>query len=225
MRNTRLDRNSEAILGILPALDEAGQRLSLALYRLLAAGEAVSTDALARAADLERGRVDAVLSALPGVYCGADGRVIGFWGLTIAKTRHRMIIDGRQLFAWCAWDTLFLPELLQSDARVESSCPVTGDRVVLRVGPEGVAADGERPLVSFVAPDPEKTAADVVRNFCHFIHFFATEQAGRTWLAGHPAAILATLDEAWELGRRRNARHFPRMQFSSGAARPRSASR
>jgi alkylmercury lyase len=225
MRNTQLDRISEAILGILPELDEAGQRLSLALYRLLAAGEAVSTDALARAADIERGRADAMLSALPGVYRDAEGRVIGYWGLTIAKTRHRMIIAGKRLYAWCAWDTLFLPELLDSAAHVESVCPVTGDRVALRVGPEGVEADGARPLVSFVAPDPEKVAEDVVRNFCHFVHFFATGQAGRKWLAEHPSTILATLDEAWELGRRRNARHYPGRQFSSGADQPRSASR
>ena len=89
MRNTQLDRISEAILGILPELDEAGQRLSLALYRLLAAGEAVSTDALARAADIERGRADAMLSALPGVYRDAEGRVIGYWGLTISRPGRR----------------------------------------------------------------------------------------------------------------------------------------
>jgi alkylmercury lyase len=225
MSDVQLDRISEAILGILPALDEAERRISLSLYRLLAAGEPVSTESLARAAGADRARVERMLTAWPGVYRDAEGRVIGYWGLTIAETRHRMIIDGRQLFAWCAWDTLFLPELLGSAARVQSSCPVTGDRITLRVGPEGVDADGERPLVSFVLPDPQKVAADVVRSFCHFIHFFATERAGREWVVGRPSAVLATLDEAWALGRERNARHFPGMQLSSGAARPRSASR
>lgn len=225
MRNMQLDRISAAILAILPALDEAERRISLSLYRLLAAGEPVSTESLARAAGADRARVERMLAAWPGVYRDAEGRVIGYWGLTIAKTRHRMIAGSRQLYAWCAWDTLFLPEILDGDARVESSCQATAEPVVLRVGPAGVEAGGARPFVSFVAPDPGKIAADVVGNFCHFIHFFATERAGREWVAGRPSAVLATLDEAWALGRERNARHFAGMRLSSGAGRPRSASR
>lgn len=135
-----------------------------------------------------------------------------------------MLIAGKLLHAWCAWDTLFLPELLETAARVESSCPVTGARIALQVGPEGVEAEGNRPLVSFIAPDPQQAADDVVRNFCHFIHFFATEQAARKWAAEHPAAVLATLDEAWQLGRRRNAWYYPGRRFGSGGGDARPAS-
>ena len=225
MASMPLDRISEAILGLHPPLEGTEQRLSLALYRLLAAGEAVSIEGLADAAAVERGQADTVVSGWPGVYRDARGRVIGYWGLTIAKTRHRMRIAGKKLHAWCAWDTLFLPELLETAASVESSCPVTGARITLQIGPEGVEAEGKRPLVSFVAPDPRKAIEDVVRNFCHFIYFFATEQAGRKWAREHPAAVLATLDEAWQLGRRRNARCYPGMQFNVGAERSRSAIR
>lgn len=225
MESMQLDRMSEAILGLHPPLEGTEQHLSLALYRLLAAGDAVSTEALAHAAGVERGQAEIALSGWPGVYRDARNRVIGYWGLTIAWTRHRMLVAGKRLYAWCAWDTLFLPELLGTAAHVESVCPVTGARIALEVAPDGVAAEGERPLVSFVAPDPQKAAEDVVHNFCHFVHFFATERAGRKWALEHPSAILATLDEAWELGRRRNARHFPGRQFSSGAHPPRSANR
>jgi len=229
MSSMHLDRVSEAILEAIlrmhAPLAGTEQRLSLALYRLLAAGEAVSAEALAHAAGVERGQAEIAISGWPAVYRDAGDRVIGYWGLTIAPTRHRMLITGKQLYAWCAWDTLFLPELLETAAHVESVCPVTGARIALEVGPDGVGAEGERPLVSFVAPDPQKAAEDVVANFCHFVHFFATEQAGRRWTLEHPAAILATLDEAWEFGRRRNARYYPGKPLSSGAHPPRSASR
>jgi hypothetical protein len=41
---------------------------------------------------------------------------------------------GVTLYAWCAWDTLFIPELLGRTARVESSCLET-KKVRLSVAP------------------------------------------------------------------------------------------
>ena len=174
----------------------------------------MSLDALARTAALDRTRVDATLSRWPGIYRDDEERVIGYWGLTIAETPHRMLVDGRRVYAWCAWDTLFLPELLGSAAQVESSCPVSGAKIALEVGPEGVACEGEQPLVSFIVPDPRKAAADVVRSFCHYVHFFAGEAAARQWIAAHPGTVVATPDEAWELGRLRNAGCYPGRQFN-----------
>ncbi len=217
MERPSLDKVLEAILNLRSALSETEQRLSLGLYRQLALGQPVAPEVLARAVRLDRAQVDAVLSDWPGVYRDAQGRVIGYWGLTIAKMRHQMLVDGRRLYAWCAWDTLFLPDLLGSAAQVESSCPVSGARISLRVTPERVECQGERPLVSFVLPDPQKAAADVVSNFCHYVYFFATGEAARDWSAAHPGTVIATLDEAWALGRERNARCYPGRQRVSVA--------
>ena len=41
-------------------------------------------------------------------------------------------------YAWCAWDTLFLPARLGQAARVTSACPVTGELITLTVTPEGL---------------------------------------------------------------------------------------
>lgn len=214
MDSPPLHRVLDALLALRGPLTATDQRLSLALYRLLAAGNPVSVDALARAATLDPSAVDAVLSEWPAVYRDDDGRVIGYWGLSIAKMRHQMRIDGRTHYAWCAWDTLFLPELLGGAARVESSCPVTNARIALSVTPDGVDCEGEPPLVSFVVPDPQKSAHDVVSNFCHFIYFFSTGAVARDWSAAHPGTFLATLDEAWQLGRERNARTYPGLRLS-----------
>jgi alkylmercury lyase len=214
MDNPHLNKILEALLEVRAPFAAAEQDLSLALYRLLALGEPVTPRALAQAAAVDRARVDAALSSRPGIYRDDKGRVIGYWGLTIVETPHRMLVDGRRVYAWCAWDTLFLPELLGSAARVESSCPVSGARIALEVGPEGIACEGEQPLVSFIVPDPQKAAADVVRSFCHYVHFFAGEVAARPWTAAHPGTVVATLDEAWELGRMRNAGCYPGRQFN-----------
>ncbi|MGH7575101.1 MAG: organomercurial lyase [Longimicrobiales bacterium] len=42
---------------------------------------------------------------------------------------HRFEIDARTLGTWCAWDSLFIPELLGEAARVQSTDPETGEVV------------------------------------------------------------------------------------------------
>lgn len=222
MVDPHLNSILEVLLEVRAPFAAAEQDLSLTLYRLLAQGEPVSPEAMARAASVDRARVDAALSSWPGVYRDDAGRVIGYWGLTISQTPHRMLVDGRRAYTWCAWDALFLPELLGSTAQVESSCPVTGAKIVLEVTAQGVACKGERPLVSFVAPDPSKAATDLVRSFCHFVFFFATGKAAREWAGARPGTVLASLDEAWELGRQRNARCYPGRRFGAGELSPRS---
>jgi hypothetical protein len=49
----------------------------------------------------------------------------------------------------------------------------------------------------------------VVQSFCHFVHFFATRQAGDQWVAEHPGTFLLTLGEAADLAARVNQRMFP----------------
>lgn len=49
----------------------------------------------------------------------------------------------------------------------------------------------------------------VIQSFCHFVHFFASRQAGQQWAAGHPRTFLLTLGEAADLAARANQRMFP----------------
>ena len=83
---------------------------------------------------------------------------------------------------------------------------------MLTVSPDGIEPAGEPPLVSLVAPEPTQAAADIVRHFCCHVQFFASEVAGRGWVAKQPGTFLATLEQAWQLGRRRNAQRYPMMQ-------------
>jgi hypothetical protein len=67
--------------------------------------------------------------------------VVGYWGLSIPEayaSPHRLTIDGRRLSAWCAWDTLFLPQLLGQTADVESTSPTAGATVHVTVTPDAL---------------------------------------------------------------------------------------
>ncbi|MGH8631979.1 MAG: organomercurial lyase, partial [Burkholderiales bacterium] len=139
-----------------------------------------------------------------GVQFDSAGSVVGFWGLTLSNTKHRFRVNGQNLYTWCAWDTLFIPTILDADAEVESTCAVSGDTVVLKVTPHRVEPSGNADaVVSFVAPQKAKIDENVIKNFCHFVHFFATEENGRKWVAEHPGTLVLTMEQAWELGRRK----------------------
>src|SRR4051794_30067342 len=101
-----------------PALDPPQQRLAISLYRLLAEGAPVARGELAERARADEREVARFLDEHPGVYLDDEDRVVGFWGLALAGMPHRLTVGPRELSAWCAWDTLFLPELLGSTVTV-----------------------------------------------------------------------------------------------------------
>ncbi|MCU1260551.1 MAG: Organomercurial lyase [Bryobacterales bacterium] len=129
-----LDRVATGIVGVFPTLDFFEQRLSLQLYRFLAEGQPVPPALLAERLSVPVELVSQVLNGWPGVFSDSQQRVVGYWGLSIPaayESRHRLTIDGRRLSAWCAWDTLFLPQLLGQRAEVESASPTPGATIGL----------------------------------------------------------------------------------------------
>lgn len=191
-----------------PPLDDRHQRLALVLYRLLAKGEPVSHDELAKhAADAPEG-VGRLLDDLPGTYRDERDRVTGFWGMSLAPMPHRMHLDSGDVFAWCAWDTLFLPGLLGKRAIVESTCPATGETVRLVVEPAAVhdvsPAGG---TMSFLRPD-ESFGVDTIKSFCHYVHFFASRDAADAWTAQHDGTFVLSIDDGFEIGRLANRARF-----------------
>jgi alkylmercury lyase len=194
---------AEAISSAMPQLDGTAQRVAAGIYRLLAEGEPVTSQAVARAVDVPVARVEEALNSWPGVDRDDEGRVVGFWGLAIARLEpeYRFLIDGKTSYAWCALDTLFIPAILGKTVGVEATCLVTGERVSLVVDRKGVRE--LRPagaVVSMVIPDGP-FGYDVIESFCHRVLFFASEEAGATWAAEHEGTTLLSVQEALELGR------------------------
>jgi alkylmercury lyase len=111
MENRTFEETAAAILALFPPLSETEASVALMLYRLLAKGYPVASESLARAARITSADAERMLSAWPGVYRDADARVIGYGGLTIAKTKHRIRLGSDARYTWCAWDTLFIPQL------------------------------------------------------------------------------------------------------------------
>jgi len=204
-----IDALAAQVAVAIPDLDPPLQKAALTLLRLLAQGEPLDVQRLSDALALPAACLDGTLERTPGVFRDDQRRVIGFMGLSVVEiSNHRIHIDGRPLWAWCAWDTLFLPELLGQTARVDSRCPSTGTRISLTVTPAGIAdlAPPET-VVSFLVPETQFDA-DVVQSFCQFVHFFASPDAAASWTVQHPGTFPLTVDDAFRLGQLTNRATF-----------------
>jgi alkylmercury lyase len=192
---------AERLTAAMPRLDATEQCIALTLIRQLALGAPVSVSQLATTAQLPEPQITETLDQLPGVFRDEQQRVVGFMGLTVVEMgHHRIHVDGRPLSAWCAWDTLFLPQLLDQTAYVTSRSPASDEQISVTVTPTGptdlTPADT---VVSFLLPETEFDA-DVIQRFCHFVHFFASPAAGEQWTAEHPGTFLLSVEDAYRLG-------------------------
>jgi alkylmercury lyase len=193
-----------------PRLSEQGRRVALATHRLLARGLPVPDYGIAAAAGLDIQQVRKEMDQWPGVYRNDSDRVVGFWGLALEGMSHSFEVEGVGLCTWCAWDTLFLPELLQKTARVTSPCGLTGTPLSLVVTPTDVTTSHDDLTVSFVDPGECEVDSDrLISTFCNRIHFFESPDAAWEWKeAGQEDVTLLSLQEAFEVGRACNLLRF-----------------
>ncbi|MGQ0524996.1 MAG: organomercurial lyase [Betaproteobacteria bacterium] len=207
--NLTIEDISDAVIAAFPKLTRPEQRVSLATYRLLARGRPVAPMLIAAESGLPDAAVTRMLDGWHGVERDNTGAVTAFWGLTLTTTKHRFQVPGTTIFTWCAWDTLFLPELLGAVADVESICPATRTTIALRVAPGGIlSGTPQAAALSFVLPNEADIERSITETFCCHVNFFASAQAGEQWAAAHPGAFILSLEDAWQIGARRNAAQF-----------------
>ena len=179
-------------------LSEDEQLSARCLYQLLVRGRPVELATLSRQTGLALPEVVDVVHGWPGVFFDDDGAVIGFWGLAIDPvSTHQFIVDDTTLYAWCAWDTLFMPVLIGKTCRVLAKCKQTGEPIQLEVSPNGVTyASPETIHLSFVLPDKATIDKGAVTSFCHFIHFFRDRPAADAWTQNQQGSFVLDLKDA-----------------------------
>jgi alkylmercury lyase len=167
--------NADSVIEALAGCDDPP--LALALLHALARGDPLTDSQLATITDRDQAQVTDALARWPNVQRDQQERVIAFSGLSLRPTAHLVALGERDLFTWCAWDTLFLPALLDQPASVRSRCPATGAEVRLIVEPERIRY--RRPETLFVSfpPAAAVSASDVTGSFCCHVHFLAGPNA------------------------------------------------
>lgn len=182
---------------------DGSARTSPALYRtllrMLADGDPVPIAHLAAATGRAVAEVENTVAGWPDTEYDEQGRIIG-WGLTLRPTPHRFVVDGKQLYTWCALDTLFFPAVIGRCARIEASCHATEAPIRLNVDPSvGVIdLDPAAAVVSLVIPGKMNS---VRAAFCDPGRFFATADAACDWRASHPGMLVLPVVDAYQAAR------------------------
>jgi alkylmercury lyase len=194
---------AETLVRSCPPLGEDEQRVVRAGQRALADGEALSVRRLGQVAGLTTERVLEVLERRPGLARFDEaGRVVGLLGLSVSRTIHRLRVGDRWLYAWCAWDALFVPRVIGRSADVASNCPIVGNLIRMVVTPDGIS---EPPVgdVSISFPVSCESMGDrgVAGACCRVSHFLSSRAAARRWLARQPGGVVLALDDASKLAR------------------------
>jgi alkylmercury lyase len=135
--------------------------------------------------------------------CGCElnkqGALIGD-ALTLTPTQHRFRVKDRELYAWCALDTLFLPALINETAEITTTCPQTGVSIQLTVSREGVEAVSplETALSIVIASG---CTSGINGTFCGQTHFFACSEAAAQWIGERTEFAVLSVGQAFELAR------------------------
>jgi alkylmercury lyase len=165
---------------------------------LLAGGKPASPEEIAAAAGKSPEVVRGALDRFPSAEWDEQGRIVGL-GLTLQLTPHRLEMEGRILFAWCALDALFLPVLLRRSASIESPCRGAGELVRVDVTPDGIeVVEPSSAVVSIVAA---RDLVNIRSVGCNNTHFFSSPEAVSRWLEKHPEANILSVEDVFRLGR------------------------
>lgn len=181
------------------ATEETGMQpwLWLPLMELLSQGDPVDIADLAAATGRTVEEIRAALEVMADTEYDGSGRIVG-QGLTQRPTQHRFEVNGEQLYTWCALDTLIIPTLLKTSARIESVHRATGTPVQVSVGPAGVT--GVEPAGAVVSLVNPEDISSVRSSFCNQVHFFASLEEAQPWIDGHPGGTVIPVEEAYKLG-------------------------
>lgn len=202
-----IDDIVEALLRDAGTIDLHGNeaRLFVHAVRRLAEGQPLTSQhVMDVAADvgLSKKQADSVLNWL--AERNEEGDIVGLAGLSLNQWNHSLEINGRHFSTWCALDTLYLPQIVQTDAKIQSMDPVTKEEIHLTVAPDGVVKAPTGAVISIVIPKIDQkgleSAEQIWSAFCSYSHYFTSEESARQWFEErHVEPLFLSVDEGFEL--------------------------
>lgn len=187
-----------------PDLDERTSKFLGALLREVAKGSPVTQEkSYEIAAELNLSEKETKLFIEAATERDKEGRILGLIGLSQNEYANKFEIDGEKLHALCAWDTLFLPQLLMKTAKVEVIDSQSKETVKVEISPEKIVSiSPSTAVLSIVIPEGEiENLQQVYGIFCSNIRFFASEKNLRDWFEHREyKPLVISIEEGFALG-------------------------
>ena len=190
---------------LLPDLNKDERRISKFLYQNLALGKSISVGTIAKFLQIPLQDTRAHLKQMKYVEYDAAGEISAYRGVTLNPTKHYLVHNNVNIYTWCAFDTLFLAELLAEPVRIFSNCPTCGKAVACEISDRNLINSIDSALVmSFIIPSKVDLSDNLQNAFCCKVHFFCNQQCGNEWLNLSPEIVFFDLVESLEIARERN---------------------
>ncbi len=188
-------------LNLLNGGDFAGLVRIAGFRQLLASGAPAPADGLASSIGCPIDKLAGALGELDRagrIRLDKAGRVVGSAGLSVIPDRHRIVLDGRVFWTWCAYDILGIFGASKSTGIAWSRSPATGAMIQLHfsAGKPTLAGVGLfRPSDSYAA-----SCASVYEEWCPNSNLFENVALAEAWAASHGLeGRVLNLDEASQL--------------------------
>jgi alkylmercury lyase len=180
-------------------------RVTVQTIQALAEGQPVSAERLAEIWEFPVEQVQTVLAQAKTrgqVEIDDEGNVIGAV-LSLVPTHHRVQVNGNDLYAWCAYDAIYVPGVLGQAARVESRDPISGAAISMTITPDGVTdVLPQGALVSVVGADVNAAGpAGPESQKCSQMLFFASRNTAETWIKDHPGVTILPVEVVYQMAR------------------------
>jgi alkylmercury lyase len=178
-------------------------RLTVRTIQALSRGKPVSPEQLAEIWEVPLEQVRSVLAGavLAGrAEVNSQGDLVGGI-LSLIPTPHRISIGGKQLYAWCAYDAIYVPGLVGKTAEISTQDPITGDPIKIIITPDSVAdVQPEGSVVSVVGVESDMRGGPKSPR-CTQMLFFGSRDSAHQWLQGRPDMSILTAEEVFEIAR------------------------
>lgn len=158
------------------------------------APEAADLEQVAQAFSRDRQEILAELAAEDFVTLDHQGHIQAAYPFSATPTAHRVrLTDGTEVWAMCAIDALGIPDMLGTDAVINSSDPVTGETITITSTSGQMIWQPSTAVVYVGQRSGPGPAADVA---CGALNFFTSRDTARSWVEQHPDYSGKVIDQA-----------------------------
>ncbi len=173
------------------------------LHSFVASGHILSRDEMASCVDDLEAAIQ-VLQSRDLVIFSAAGEPLGAYPFTMEPRPHKILINGHQIHAMCALDSLAASPMFGLKARIDSQCRVTGDTICIQQSDQRIENREEADDIH-VGIDWGSARHDdhCANNLCMDMIFLRNHAICRQWLIERPQnREVFTLREAIEFASR-----------------------
>jgi len=190
---------------LLPNLKKEERQISKFLYQKLALGNSVPIETIANELQIPIQDIQVHLKQMAYVEYSATGEISAYRGVTLNQTKHCIFHNNVKIYTWCAFDTLFLADLLVEPVSISSNCPVCGKAIACKVTDRNLTSSKDSDTVmSFIIPNKVDYCEDLQNAFCCKVHFFCNEKCGSEWINLSPEVDFFDLSESLVIAQERN---------------------